>query len=270
MKSNEILSAIENSSSSMNKMYNKYQKHSFKYGMVSALIRCGIGLDYCIPFLASSIIVLSAYYKLDKKPFIKGDIKEYACTYSMNTSNGYNKEIKSFDTKYNDKSIEYSSGWTLNSNNLYERDVIVYRYNDDDIDLDKVLNMTKEEISKLYTICNYKKIQKQKLEEEDYIYNEDVVILNRVYTDSDYRVRKETNEENVLSTVLFLLFILVGENFLSYARNLLVRETIADQLKRVQKNLRPLSKKEWDCAKKVLEIRQENLDLVSNKKSRGR
>ena len=269
MKSSEIVKTIKKSSSSMEKLYNNYEKHNLKYGIVSALIRCGIALDYCIPFLASTIVISSVYDKLNRVPFIKNDIKEYASTYSMMTSNGYSKKIESYENEYTDKSIEYSSGWIINDHNLYERDVIVYRYNDNDVDLEKVLNMSNEEISNLYTVCNYKKIQKQVLDEEDYIYNEDVVILNRVSNSESYRIRKETDMENILSTAIFILFILVGSNFLSNARNLLIRETIGDKLKKVQRNYKPLSKKEWNCAKKILEIRKENVDLISNEKNRG-
>jgi len=269
MKKNEILASIENSASSMKKMYDNYQKHSLKYGIVSALIRCGIGLDYCIPFLASTIVAFSVYAKFNRIPFVKTDIKEYASTYSMETSNEYSKQVTSYDYKYFNNSIEYSSGWILNDNNLYERDVIVYRYNDSDINLDKVLNMSNEEISKLYTICNYKKIQKEKLDEEDYIYNEDVVILNRVYNDKSYRVRKESSIENLLDTLTFILFVFIGSSFLASARNLIIRETISERLKKLQKNYKPLSKKEWSCAKKILEIRKENVDLIFNGKSRG-
>ena len=268
MKNSEIIESLKNSSLSMQKQYNNYKKNRLKYGIVSAFIRCGIGLDYCIPYLASTVIVLSGYAKLDRKPFIKSNIKEYASTYTMETSDGYTKKISSYDTKYTDKSIEYSSGWRINDNNMYERDIIIYSYNDDDINLEKVLTMTNEEISKLYTVCNYKKIQKEKLDEDDYIYNEDVVILNRVSNNELYRLRKETNLENAISTLLFLLFIFLGESFLSSARNLLIRETISDKLKRVQKNYRPLSKKELCCALKVLEIRKENLDLLANGNSR--
>lgn len=268
MKNSEIISAIEKSSSSMEKLYDNYEKHNLKYGIVSALIRCGIALDYCIPFLASTIVISSVYAKVNRMPFIKTDIKEYASTQSMMTSNGYTKKISSYDTEYTDKSIEYSSGWRINDNNLYERDVIVYRYNDNDIDLEKVLSMTNEEIANLYTVCNYKKIQKQTLSEEDSIYNEDVVILNRVSNLESFRTRKESNIENALSTLIFILFVFLGSSFLSSARNLLIRETIGDKLKKVQKNYKPLSKKEWSCAKKILEIRKENVDLISNGKSR--
>ena len=82
--------------------------------------------------------------------------------------------------------------------------------------------MTKEEIDNSFTVSSIKTIRKDKLNEEDNIYNKDMFIIVQSYIDeSNKRAREETTRENISGTITFLLRLtLYGTTFTGIKGNI--------------------------------------------------
>ena len=266
MKSKDIVTALEKNVTSYNKKLEDCNEHNLKYGVISSLIKAGIALDYIIPFLVSTVFMFNLFKHIDKTPF-KTDIKKkYASSYSMMSSNGYERETISYENKFENNSIEYSSPWIINEHNLYERDVIVYSFNPNNLDYSMILSMSNEELASNYEICDYKKIQKSVLSIDDHIFDEETVVINMVDNRKHSKEEKESTLEVLIDTLLFAFNVLLSSYIIDRMKNIFIKETIADKLKKVHKKYKPITSKDIECAKRILEVRRENLELVQEEK----
>ena len=266
MRSKDIVITLEKSASSFNKKVEDCNEHKIKYNIISSLLKVGIALDYIIPFIVSTVLMFNLFKYIEKTPFAKDTKKKYASSYSMFTSNGYEKEVISYEEKFENNSIEYSSPWTINSNNLYERNVVVYKFNSKYLDYNQIFTMSNEELMSNYEVFDYKKIQKSSLSMEDHIYDEETVTINRVNNKKYSKEVKESTLEVLIDTLLFAFNVLLASYLIDRVKNIFIKETIGDKLKKIYKKYKPITEKDLECAKKILEVRKENLDLVTNEK----
>lgn len=229
------------------------------------LIKLGIAIDYAIPFILSIILIFNMHSKQGQTAFAIDQVTEKAKIETFDTSTGIHMENRSFDYDYDNRSFEHSTAWYVNEYGLYERTVTTYQINDsiDLNNLDSIFKMTKEQVEKSFTILNIEKIKKNKLTEEDKIYDEDMlIIINYIEDEENFIVREETSGEN-LSTTIWTIFLSLcwGNNFRIIGK-IFVKTYVRDKLKAQEANFRPLTKEEFEKLKKILELKKENLSLL--------
>ncbi len=187
--------------------------------LMRGIIQGGIHVDRYFPYFLAGVISISTANYLPITPFETDQVEENMHVETIDTSQGIHVKHLSFDHKYSDTILEYSTGWKINNNDLYERISTTYQLNED-IDInnaEEILNMSKEEIESLLTITNIETIYKDSLLPDDYIYQEDALILINHYDDENMvKTRNETNAENRFDIFCFILYYCISTSIFSF------------------------------------------------------
>lgn len=233
--------------------------------VVKALLKSGIAIDYALPFILASIVIAHSYSAKGDAPFHIDEITEKASIETIDTSSGVHLENVSYDFSYNDELIEYSTGWIINDNGLYERTVTSYRISNE-IDLsetEKILAMSKEEIENILVVTNIQTIRKNTLTPEDKIYDSDaLIVVNHSESDDETITRQETTSENVWHSILFIIMALSWGNNTRLIAKLFVKTYIRDRLREYEPLFRQINKEELEIMKKILEVKKQNLAMI--------
>lgn len=240
--------------------------YNIRNTVVRALLKSGIAIDYALPFILAAIIIAHSQAAKGNAPFKTDDITEKAGIETIDTSNGTHIEHLSYDFSYDNEILEHSTGWIVNDRGLYQRTVTSYRLNDtiDLSDIETVLSMSKEEIDSALVVTNIKTIQKNTLSSEDYIYDEDaLIIVNHTSSEEQTVTRPETSGENELHSIWFIILSLSWGNFIRLTEKLFVKTYMRDKLKEYKPLFRKINKEELEEMKKVLELRKQNLAMIT-------
>lgn len=253
----ELEKQINNDETS--KVKNKKIKKTAKIGLTTAFI---------LPVIASSFIVYNGLKKINMTPF-KID-KVTSCAKIITTKTTTNKYKEKVTYEHNFKycpTFEYSTGWKLNENNLFEREITAYRLNDEinKIDTDKILKMNYEEIKQFFTVINKEKIQKSFLEEEDYFYTDNMFIITDMHKDKNkIKIINESEDSQLvdsLSYILILFFL-----FIIYT-NCINKEKIYIKINNyIDKKYPIIEEDNLEKLKEILKIRKENMELFEEPK----
>lgn len=234
---------------------------------IRALLKSGIAIDYALPFLMSSIIVGSIQAKLDITPFIFDDKEVHPSVETIDTSSGYHLQNISYDFSYDEEAIEYTTGWKLNKNGLYERVLTSYRIsNDIDItNVEKILAMSKAELDAALVVTNVEKIYKQTLNSDDMLYDSDAIIVtNNSELSDEGMIRKETETENLLYTLLFIVDLLVLGGGFKLLGNIFIKNQMRDKFREYQSYFQKISINDLERIKQIVEVEKQNLALLDD------
>ncbi len=245
----------------------KYRKlYNIRNAVVRPLIKSGIAVDYALPFIIVAIIVANAHSSEGNVPFRADEIVKKASIETIDTSSGIHLEHLSFDFDYDDELIEYSTGWIINEQGLYERTVTSYRL-DDKIDLEnkeKILEMTKDDIDNALVITNIKTVKKSTLDPEDEIYNSDaIIVIDHSDSEEETITRLETKSENFWYSLYYIVLVLCCGNSVRCIEKVFVKTYIRDKLRKYEPFFRKINKKELEQMKKILKMKQENLSMLN-------
>lgn len=234
--------------------------------MVRFFLKTGIAIDYFLPFIISSIILINSPSAKNNPPFQIDTIKEKASIELIDTSSGIHLEHISQDFNYKDELIEHSTGWITDDNGLYERTVTSYRLSNK-INLNnpkEIISMTKEEIEETLVITNIKTIKKNTLTPEDSIYNKEaIIVINHSKTTEEFG-RLETGFENFMNSLFYIILVAFLGSGIKFAERVFVKMSVSDRLKEYEPLFRHVSKEELDNLKKVLELKKENLAILND------
>ena len=257
----------------INKLQNKIN-HTKLYNirnlLVSYLIKSGIVIDYTRPFIISSVMIFEFESLSGNTPFHIDDFVSKKTIELIDTSAGIHEENE-YDLGYNkayfDCSIEYSTGWSINDMGTYERTSTTYKINKkiDVSDIDKILSMTKDDIEKILDIENIETIQKDKLLIHDELYNVDqIIIRNYVESDRIAYIRKESNFENILYSIMYICYLIMGGYAINKIEKIFLKTYIRDRLKEYEPLYKQINKDDVEVMKNILKLKQENLALLNN------
>lgn len=262
----KLLKNLEKDINNLENRINHRILYNFRNAIITFFIKSGIIIDKVLPFILSSIILFYGNKTKGKTPFICDKIKENATLITTVTSNNDDIKPKIEYTSYPyNKSIEYSTKWELNDNGFYERTITQYELNSfvNTLTIDEILEMTKDEIEKMFYILDIKTIQKKQLDKEDQIYKENLVIVNVYDTDTNhYRYRNETFKENAISTLMYLILSLLLGFSLKKVDKIIFKDYFIDRFNLLLINYKNIEKTEIDELRKIIKLKKENLLLL--------
>lgn len=241
--------------------------------LIRFLIKSGMALNRSFPFILSSALVLNSNSYKENKVFQRDVVSKPGYIQSIDMSNGSHEENACANNGRN--MVEYSTGWSINNQGLYERTVVSFNVNKkiNLKNLDDILKMTEEELKELLTVSNVKTITQRELSEEDKMYDEDTVIVTQYVKSKDVEVlRQETSKENfehsmacICSTCLFAVWFIKIKKFL-------IKTVIEDKLEDSLTMHRYIYEIELEDLENILETKKDNLSLLQNElqdKGRG-
>ena len=264
---NELMKKLTKDANRLQNKIEHRKLYNIRNAVVRSLIKSGIAVDYALPFIIVAMIIANAQTSKGNAPFRVDEIVEKAGIETIDTSSGIHLEHLSYDFDYDDELIEYSTGWIVNEQGLYERTVTSYRLNDD-IDLEnkeKILEMTKDDIDNALVITDIKTVKKNALNPEDQIYNSDaIIVIDHSESEEETITRLETKSENFWHSLWYIVLVLSYGNNVRILEKIFVKTYMRDKLREYEPSFRKINKEELDTMKKILKMKQENLSMLNN------
>ena len=264
---NELMKKLTKDANRLQNKIEHRKLYNIRNAVVRSLIKSGIAVDYALPFIIVAMIIANAQTSKGNAPFRVDEIVEKAGIETIDTSSGIHLEHLSYDFDYDDELIEYSTGWIVNEQGLYERTVTSYRLNDD-IDLEnkeKILEMTKDDIDNALVITDIKTVKKNALNPEDQIYNSDaIIVIDHLESEEETITRLETKSENFWHSLWYIVLVLSYGNNVRLLEKIFVKTYMRDKLREYEPSFRKINKEELDTMKKILKMKQENLSMLNN------
>lgn len=264
---NELMKKLTKDANRLQNKIEHRKLYNIRNAVVRSLIKSGIAVDYALPFIIVAMIIANAQTSKGNAPFRVDEIVEKAGIETIDTSSGIHLEHLSYDFDYDDELIEYSTGWIVNEQGLYERTVTSYRLNDD-IDLEnkeKILEMTKDDIDNVLVITDIKTVKKNALNPEDQIYNSDaIIVIDHSESEEETITRLETKSENFWHSLWYIVLVLSYGNNVRLLEKIFVKTYMRDKLREYEPSFRKINKEELDTMKKILKMKQENLSMLNN------
>lgn len=264
---NELMKKLTKDANRLQNKIEHRKLYNIRNAVVRLLIKSGIAVDYALPFIIVAMIIANAQTSKGNAPFRVDEIVEKAGIETIDTSSGIHLEHLSYDFDYDDELIEYSTGWIVNEQGLYERTVTSYRLNDD-IDLEnkeKILEMTKDDIDNALVITDIKTVKKNALNPEDQIYNSDaIIVIDHSESEEETITRLETKSENFWHSLWYIVLVLSYGNNVRLLEKIFVKTYMRDKLREYEPSFRKINKEELDTMKKILKMKQENLSMLNN------
>lgn len=235
------------------------------YNTAKLLLRLGVNAVRILPFLVTGSIFLSGFTLLNHSPFILDENIVYANELMTYYSNNYQTDVVSFDKNFN-TSLKHTTKWEKVAENLYERKVTSYYISEEEIINEQyILSLSKEELDRLYKIINVETIIKDEISNEEKIYNENMTVLgiNKGKSKSDYRAEEQNAVINIFCDFLPFLFLSItsGSFFLSITSDK-QKEIYEILINRLYKKSSIFYGNKHDEMNKILELRKNNLELL--------
>lgn len=241
------------------KKYNRGKK--FKYILIKALIILELAFPFVLGLCATKIL----FDAFGKTPIKRSKIVDKPSVQYIVDSNENEKTTISYNEKYDENLIEYSTGWILNNNGLFERQVTIYELNDKEIrsNYRNILSLSKDELATFFKVIDYQKIQKTKLDETDLNYETNYIVIKQVIDDEKYyRVRNETDFENFLETFVFFFMVYIEGFVIDDLIGMILKRCISTKIEYYELVNRPIKEKDIEELKKILALKKENLKLL--------
>ena len=258
----KLLKSLTKEVKDMESMIKNAKLYKLKKQFKKYLIKSGIVLNHVIPYALASFISYGSVSAIGYNPFSYEKVKENAKIETFETSTGLNRKTSSKDIEYGSNSFGHTTAWKLNDNGLYERTMTVYEI-DDSIDLsdtDKVLSMTKEEVEAKLNIIDIKTIQKDVLNDEDKIYDEDMLIITRSTEDEDdFKMRNETFFENILDVGFWIALTIVFGAAIRVINKKLFK--LDEKLKAIDESI-VIEEVDVNTISEVLKVKKHNLEMI--------
>lgn len=168
---------------------------------------------------------------------------------------------------YDGEIVEYLTEWTMNDREIYERVVTSYKLDDEPSSSDKrkVVNMSKDELDKMFTVSNVKTINKDTLSDYYYLLDDSntVIIIDHL-KGKETITRLETKTENFVNSLNFLCLLVAIGNVIVVLKKLTLKDAIKNKLSEYDSYFKFIRKSELETMKKILQLRQENLMILDD------
>lgn len=231
--------------------------------VVRLLLKSGICIDFALPFITALIVILNISSVKDDLPF---HIDEITVDANIETIDASNDGILD-NSFYDGEIVEYLTEWTMNDGGIYERVVTSYKLDDklSSSDKSKVINMSKDELDKMFTVSNVKTINKDTLSDYYYLLDDsNTVIIIDYLKEKETITRLETKTENFVNSLNFLCLLVAIGNVIAVLKKLTLKDAIKNKLSEYDSYFKFIRKSELETMKKILQLRQENLMMLND------
>lgn len=265
MNNEIILKKLVNRRNKLKKLIENYEYYNKINKVKRNIIDVGLVANYIFPYILSLIIIFNLSKNMSKTPFIYDEIEEKGTLEIIDTSNGYHEEKITFQKEEVPK-IEYYTKWKINEYGLFERKKTTYIVND--IFLNKkaeILSLTEEELNSTLIPLNHEIQTKEKIEEDDNFFLEDTIVVTTLKNTSKTKKVTETKNENLLSTIVYIIISLMIGKGINHINKIIFREKIKDSLIEKKYNYREIDEKQIEEIIEIFQINEENIELITPK-----
>ena len=165
--------------------------------------------------------------------------------------------------------IQYTTGWKISPEGIYERELTTYKI-DDTIEFTnkEIFEKSQKELQEIFKIKKIENIKKEYLLPEDMIYNEDMIIITEKEVDKDLKTSQyETDKENFIVTLNYLAMIFLWGNINRYIINYFDKGEKRKYLKNLKSTILDPTEIDQKLLKKELleslKLQKENLSILT-------
>ena len=247
---------------------NLYCNHKMLFHLI---INSKLVLERCLPFILSTTILTSIFAISGDMPFKKDKIIKNSEIDTIDTSNGIHREyvIPTSKNFLNFFEIQYTTGWKISPEGIYERELTTYKI-DDTIEFTnkEIFEKSQKELQEIFKIKKIENIKKEYLLPEDMIYNEDMIIITEKEVDKDLKTSQyETDKENFIVTLNYLAMIFLWGNINRYIINYFDKGEKRKYLKNLKSTILDPTEIDQKLLKKELleslKLQKENLSILT-------
>lgn len=265
MTKKELLKQLKREIKNLEYAINHPVLMKLNHSVMQRVLSLGLALDKCLPYILAIFIMF--YAGNNEKNFLQSKKTIKSTVNTIDFSNGYHFEKEGFDYTFSDELLKYSTGWKVNNRGLYERMVTTYRLNSsiDLNDLESIFKISQEEINDLFVIINQELIQKNYLDDEDFVYNEDVLIVTNNYENENNTMEVNKNiYENTIDLFFIAMLIFISGLAGSKIKKIVFKDKIRNDLLKLKNNYQVINYNEWQIKelKAILQLKKENLSLL--------
>lgn len=174
----------------------------------------------------------------------------------------YEQQYDDFESKTN--TISFYHKWQKDNNGIYTR--IIETYKLDDLDESEILNLLTKEALNLSDIFNSpiytKKETNYTPKEEELSKGEYLQVVIYSIDEEDYIIRKETTEENLSVTIIYIAFTALTELFIATVRNSASKFNLKRSIYEIKKQYPNINN---EVLIKKLEIKKDNYNTLTKK-----
>lgn len=268
---NDMINKLKKEISKLQYNVDNTKKYNTKAFMMRRLLNGGKFVNGLAPYLLTSAIIFSQSALEKNPPFHIDQVPQEVRIETIDSTNGYHQINKYYDSEYDynynfaTKFAEHSTAWTLNENNMYERTSTKYIVNQElySKSVEALLAIPIDELVDNLLIEYVQVIQKKDLDKQDAIYNEEVVVItDHIISDDEYYMRYETENENILYSMAFIVFSLLCGFGAKQLRSLVTRDQIKNTLEGYLSKYKNIEKEDIENIKKIIALKKENLALL--------
>ncbi|HHT38663.1 MAG TPA: hypothetical protein GXZ95_04535 [Mollicutes bacterium] len=256
----ELLKQLRNETENIRKQIKHNKFYNFRNHIVKKLIKSGIAIDYALPFIIAGVLTFHLFESKGETLFITNATKEKAKKEKLITSTGLTEENSLLDYD----NVSHATSWQIIQEGLYERTITTYKI-DDTLDMTNAyehLFMSKEEIEQTFDIADIQCVQKSHLNNEDEIYNDEMLIITSIIEED--KVSKEKQKKNVSNAIFYLGLTSVYGCGLDSLRRLLIKTHIRDKLRQIEPKFKQIDEQRVYELKNILKVKQENLTMLDD------
>ena len=263
MKSDELYNKLKKEVDETEYKINNVKIYNHKNRYLRNIIKAGIKLERIMPFVLAVSVTLPISKGIEHTPFVIDNHEQTLKMQIVDSSNGVHRE-KITHMQTAERKIEYSTGWKKNDMGLYERKYSSYMVNPNMNlkDLNTLFSMNKNQLDDYLMLTSEETIVKEKLEEYDSFYNEDVVIVTNIADSNIKENEKQSLFENMSETTIYILALLLTSKGFESLRKILVQDVVKNNLKVLESKYKYIDKEEVEKLKEIIKIKKENLQLI--------
>lgn len=268
LNKSDLLKKLENDIKDIENKIEYRKLYNIRNSIIRVFLKTGIAVDYALPYILSGIIIFNGLDSKNRTPFIIDYVPTNANVETIVTSTGLEGSLTSFDYKYNNKSLQHSSGWKENEIGIYERTITDYDigYFTNLSNKQEIFSQTKAELDNKYNIENCITVKKAMLDEEDLLYKDEMIIIRESYIDKE---NTKTIKENMVDNFIYTTLSILGCYGFGITCNdinkLYINKSLKNILINLQSKYKKITKEDLTTLKRILELNKENLDLLTNK-----
>lgn len=239
---------------------NNYYGNKRKSKVILKLLKFGKITNKFLPYIIGSTLTSYALDAMDYSFLENNSVAEYAMVQETMLSSGDRIIKESYEKNYATAFL-YSTGWIKGQYDLYER--TVYTFNFDELatmDFYEVLKMNKEELCSMFIVTNIETIRKSNLSEDDYLYENNTVMITNVYeSEENFYMRDKYWYETFLAYLVCLVWSFIMGRVID---KVIIRNKIKNKLGVYEEKYKVIEEANIDDYKRILNLKKENLSLL--------
>lgn len=257
MSRREILKEMQASTKKIEKRIKAYEYYKNYGKRLERAKKFTFYGEYIAPYIISLLLCELSLEKINHSALFLDEVKFYENVQETFFSNG-KESLKRSNKETFEECFCVSTAWVQDEFGNYTREEVYYNLEAlEKYDVSELLAMSSDELKNLFPVVNRKKYTKNSLDEEDLIYDENMVIISKNHREYNESLNiTQTKISNILDIVICIIVTLIWGVGIS---KIVIRHRLSNKIGAFIEHAKYINLDEYQ---ELLSIRQDNLSLL--------